>query len=46
MTLKNKKYHGYGMKSILMIVKKYNGDVEFLWKENIFTVNIIFSSFK
>lgn len=45
MTSKNKKYHGYGMKSILMIVNKYDGNIEFQWKENIFSVNIIFPFF-
>lgn len=35
-------YHGYGMKSVSLIVEKYNGDIEFSTENNIFTVSILF----
>lgn len=39
-TKDNKDYHGFGMKSIKMIVDKYHGDVSIVTKDNIFNLNI------
>jgi len=39
-TKDNKKYHGYGTKSIAYIVKKYDGKMEFETKDNIFKLKI------
>ena len=39
-TKENKDYHGFGMKSIKMIVDKYSGDVSIVIKEDIFNLNI------
>ena len=39
-TKENKDYHGFGMKSIKMIVDKYNGDVSIVIKDDIFNLNI------
>lgn len=36
----NKKYHGYGTKSIAYIVKKYDGKMEYEVKDNIFKLKI------
>ena len=41
-TSKNKKYHGYGIKSIKRIVKKYSGEVKFGYNNNFFVSRIIF----
>ena len=41
-TSKNKKYHGYGIKSIKRIVRKYNGEVKFGYNNNFFISRIIF----
>ena len=41
-TSKNKKYHGYGIKSIKRIVRKYNGEVKFGYNNNFFVSRIIF----
>lgn len=35
--------HGFGIKSIDMIVRQYGGTVNFSYDENLFSVNIIFS---
>jgi len=42
-TKSNKKYHGYGTKSIRYIVHKYNGDCSFTAKNHIFNLNILFN---
>ena len=39
-TKENKKYHGYGTKSIAYIVKKYDGKMEYEVKDNIFKLKI------
>ena len=41
-TSKNKKYHGYGIKSIKRIVRKDNGEVKFGYNNNFFVSRIIF----
>ena len=41
-TSKNKKYHGYGIKSIKRIVRKYSGEVKFGYNNNFFVSRIIF----
>ena len=38
----NKNYHGFGLKSIFMIVKKYSGTYYLNVKDNIFKLNIMF----
>ena len=40
-TKENKKYHGYGTKSIAYIVKKYDGKVEYEVKDDIFKLKIV-----
>ena len=40
-TKEDKDYHGYGMKSIRMIVEKYDGDVSILTKEGVFYLNVL-----
>ena len=42
-TKDNKDYHGFGMKSIKLLVDKYNGDLKITTKKNIFTLSILFS---
>lgn len=37
----NKKYHGYGTKSIAYIVKKYDGTMEYETKDNVFKLKIV-----
>ena len=37
----NAKYHGYGTKSIMYIVKNYDGKVEYQTKDNIFILRIV-----
>ena len=37
----DKSKHGFGTKSIMYIAQKYNGNVTFSYKENIFSVNIL-----
>ena len=39
-TKENKKYHGYGTKSIAYIVKKYDGKMEYEIKDDIFKLKI------
>ena len=41
----NKNYHGYGLKSIKMIVDKYNGDLKIDVKDNIFIIQILFTNY-
>ena len=41
-TSKDKTYHGFGVKSIRRIVKKYNGEVNFNYNNNFFTCRIFF----
>lgn len=43
-TKNNKDYHGFGTKSIKMIVNKYSGDLKITTKKNIFTLAILFQS--
>lgn len=38
-------YHGFGMKSIMAVTKKYNGIVSINTDDNIFKVNILFPSY-
>ena len=40
-TKANKDYHGYGMKSIRMIVEKYGGDLSILTKDGVFNLNLL-----
>ena len=40
-TKKDTVYHGYGVKSISLIVDKYEGNVSFSTKNNIFNLNIL-----
>lgn len=42
-TKENSFQHGYGLKSIRLIVEKYNGSVTFKSEQNIFIVSILFS---
>ncbi len=41
---KDKSYHGFGMKSIKMVVEKYQGDMKLLTRGDIFSLNILFPS--
>lgn len=36
-------YHGFGLKSIKLIVEKYGGNISIALKDNIFNLNILFS---
>jgi len=40
-TKKDIKYHGYGLKSMILYAQNYNGNVTFNTKDNIFYVNIL-----
>ncbi len=40
-TKEDKRYHGFGMKSIRMIVEKYQGHFSVKAQEGIFTLNIL-----
>lgn len=40
-TKTEKKWHGFGTKSISMIVKNYNGEMTFTAKNNVFTVSAV-----
>ena len=42
-TKDNKDYQGFGMKSIKLLVNKYNGDLKITTKKNIFTLSILFN---
>ncbi len=35
-------YHGFGIKSMMLIAKKYNGDISFAAKDQVFNINILF----
>ena len=39
---KDENYHGYGLKSIYWIVKKYDGDITIDTKDNVFSVSLLF----
>lgn len=39
----DKEFHGFGLKSISYIVKKYGGIMKIEFKDNVFALNIIFS---
>ena len=41
-TKKNKEYHGYGLKSIQIAVKKYNGSMTLHGEHHTFTLRILF----
>lgn len=41
-TKDDKRYHGFGMKSIKLITEKYDGEVSVVAKNGIFSLNIIF----
>ena len=43
-TKKDKRFHGYGMKSIVKIVDKYNGEIKCVWKNQYFTITIMIPS--
>ncbi len=43
-TKADSKYHGYGMKSIQMIVDKYAGEMSLTTDKSVFNLNIIFTS--
>ncbi|HBE98583.1 MAG TPA: hypothetical protein DDW18_00815 [Firmicutes bacterium] len=43
-TRKDKDYHGYGIKSILRVIKKYDGTYAISCKDHIFILNIVFSN--
>lgn len=45
-TKSNNGYHGYGLKSIKLIVDKYNGDFKIDIKDNIFMIQILFTEQK
>ncbi len=38
----DKDYHGFGVKSMIMIVEKYSGNIVFDAKDNVFNLNILF----
>lgn len=40
-TKKNKDYHGYGLKSVSLIVEKYGGDLRISADGNIFSLCIL-----
>ncbi|MBO5328805.1 MAG: sensor histidine kinase [Clostridia bacterium] len=40
-TKKDKDYHGYGIKSIRMIVEKYDGNLSIITKDGVFNLNIL-----
>lgn len=41
-TKPNDPYHGFGLKSIALITKKYNGDFKIATQDNIFVLDIVF----
>lgn len=45
-TKKDSINHGFGLKSIENIVKKYNGDLKICTNNNIFELNIILQNIK
>ena len=38
----DKDYHGFGVKSMIMIVEKYGGNIVFEARDNVFNLNILF----
>ena len=38
---RSRDYHGFGLKSICMIVDKYKGDVSVRTENNVFNLNIV-----
>lgn len=38
----DKNYHGFGVKSMKMVVEKYGGEISFSAKEQVFNLNILF----
>lgn len=45
-TKANNGYHGYGLKSIKLIVDKYDGDFKIDIKDSIFMIQILFTEQK
>ena len=43
-TKENRKYHGYGLKSVFSVCEKYGGEASVSADNGIFTVNIVFPS--
>ena len=41
-TKKDTRFHGFGVKSMVMIVEKYGGNISFSAKDQIFNLNILF----
>ena len=41
-TKKDKDYHGFGMKSIQLVVNKYDGDLNVNVANNVFSLSIMF----
>lgn len=42
-TKKDKRFHGYGLKSVRYVCDKYDGDLSIHADHNVFTINIMFS---
>ena len=42
-TKADKNFHGFGMKSIRMVVEKYNGFLSIAAEDGLFTLNIVFT---
>lgn len=40
-TKEDKRYHGYGVRSIRYLINKYNGEVRMSWQDNVFSVDIV-----
>ena len=43
-TKEDRRFHGYGLKSIRLIVEKYDGDLSFLTVDGVFYLNILFQA--
>ncbi len=41
-TKKDKRYHGFGIKSIQMIIRKYDGDLSITAEDGVFSINLLF----
>ena len=41
-TKNNEQYHGFGMKSIKLIVNKYHGDLKIVLDDDVFSLGILF----
>ncbi len=41
-TAGDRRYHGFGTRSMSLIVSKYGGSIDFIAKDGVFTVNILF----